>query len=206
MNSEITTVLIAEDQAMVRGALAALLNLEPDLTVVAQVERGDEIVPTVLQAQPDIALLDIELPGMDGLDAAAALRTAAPDCRVMMLTTFGRSGYLKRALAAGARGFVLKDAPAPELAVSIRRVMRGEHVVDPHFAAMAISDGDNPLTSREREALTAALAGSSIADIADRLFLSDGTVRNHLSIAIQKLGARNRVEAARLAERKGWLG
>jgi two-component system, NarL family, response regulator DesR len=198
-------VLLAEDQAMVRGALAALLSLEPDLSVVAEVDRGDQIVPAALDARPDIALLDIELPGKDGLDAAAELRTAVPDCRVIMVTTFGRSGYLKRAMAAGARGFVLKDAPAPELAVSIRRVMNGEHVVDPHFAAVALSDGDNPLTPRERETLAVALHGASIAQIAERLYLSEGTVRNHLSIAIQKLGARNRIEAARIAEEKGWL-
>jgi two-component system, NarL family, response regulator DesR len=199
-------VLIAEDQAMVRGALAALLNLEPDLTVIGEVERGDQITEAVLELRPDVALLDIELPGRDGLEAAAELRTAAPACQVVMLTTFGRSGYLKRAMAAGARGFVLKDAPAPELAVTIRRVMNGERVVDPHFAAIALSEGENPLTPREREALSAALDGSSIAQIADRLFLSDGTVRNHLSIAIQKMGVRNRIEAARLAEEKGWLG
>jgi two-component system, NarL family, response regulator DesR len=199
-------ILIAEDQAMVRGALAALLNLEPDLTVVAEIDHGDQIVPAAIEQQPDIALLDIELPGKDGLTAAGELRTTVPDCRVIMVTTFGRSGFLRRAMAAGAKGFVLKDAPAQELAVAIRRVMNGEHVVDPHFAAVALSEGDNPLTSRERETLAVALNGESIAQIAARLFLSEGTVRNHLSIAIQKLGVRNRIEAARLAEEKGWLG
>jgi two-component system, NarL family, response regulator DesR len=198
-------ILIAEDQAMVRGALAALLNLEPDLSVVAEIDRGDEVVPGVLESSPDVALLDIELPGRDGLDAASELRSVAPECRVIMVTTFGRSGYLRRAMAAGARGFVLKDAPAAELAIAIRRVMNGEHVVDPHFAAVALSDGENPLTPRERETLSVALLGASIAQIADQLYLSEGTVRNHLSIAIQKLGVRNRVEAARLAEEKGWL-
>jgi two-component system, NarL family, response regulator DesR len=199
-------ILIAEDQAMVRGALAALLNLEPDLTVVAEIDHGDQIVPAAIEQQPDIALLDIELPGKDGLTAAGELRTTVPDCRVIMVTTFGRSGFLRRAMAAGTKGFVLKDAPAQELAVAIRRVMNGEHVVDPHFAAVALSEGDNPLTSRERETLAVALNGESIAQIAARLFLSEGTVRNHLSIAIQKLGVRNRIEAARLAEEKGWLG
>ncbi len=198
-------ILIAEDQAMVRGALAALLSLEPDLSVVAEVDRGDEIVPMAIEARPDIALLDIELPGMDGLKAAAELRISLPECRVMMVTTFGRTGYLKRAMSSGARGFVLKDAPAPELAVSIRRVMNGEHVVDPHFATLALRDGDNPLTPRERETLAVSLDGRSIAQIASRLYLSEGTVRNHLSIAIQKLGACNRIEAARIAEDKGWL-
>jgi two-component system, NarL family, response regulator DesR len=190
---------------MVRGALAALLRLEPDLEVVAEIERGDEVVGAAREITPDIALLDIEMPGIDGIEAAEELREALPECRVMMLTTFGRSGYLKRAMSAGARGFVLKDSPAAELAVAIRRVMNGEYVVDPHFAAVALSDGDNPLTPRERESLSTALSGATIAEIADHLFLSEGTVRNHLSIAIQKLGARNRIEAARIAEQKGWL-
>jgi two-component system, NarL family, response regulator DesR len=190
---------------MVRGALAALLNLEDDLSVVAEVERGDQIVTSVLEHQPDVALLDIELPGMDGLDAAAELKHSAPDCRVIMLTTFSRSGYLRRAMASGARGFVLKDAPAPELAVTIRRVMNGKYVVDPHFAASSLTDGDNPLTPRERDALAIALQGESIAAIAGKLFISEGTARNHISIAIQKLGATNRFEAARIAEGKGWL-
>lgn len=198
-------VLIAEDQAMVRGALAALLNLEPDIEVVAEVDRGDDVVPVARGCRPDVALIDIEMPGTGGITAAAELQKTVPACRVMIVTTFARSGYLKRAMAAGARAFVLKDAPAPELAVAIRRVMNGEHVVDPHFAAVALSDGDNPLTPRERETLAVAIGGESIAEIAEQLFLSEGTVRNHLSIAIQKLGARNRIEAARIAESKGWL-
>jgi two-component system, NarL family, response regulator DesR len=198
-------ILIAEDQAMIRGALAALLNLEADLSVVAEVERGDKIVESVLEFRPDVALLDIELPGMDGLDAATELRSAAPECRVIMVTTFSRSGYLKRAMASGARGFVLKDAPAHELAVTIRQVMDGKYVVDPHFAAVSLSDGNNPLTPRERDALANALQGESIAGIARKLFISEGTARNHISIAIQKLGAANRFEAARIAEEKGWL-
>jgi two-component system response regulator DesR len=198
-------VLVAEDQAMVRGALSALLQLEGDITVVAEVARGDDVVTAAQAHAPDVALLDIEMPGMDGLQAAAALREQVPSCRVLMLTTFGRSGYLRRAMASGAIGFLLKDAPASELAIAIRRAMAGERVVDPDLALATLSEGDNPLTSREQEVLRAALSGASIADIAADLCLSEGTVRNHLSIAIQKLGVRNRIEAARRAEEKGWL-
>ena len=198
-------VLVAEDQAMVRSALSALLQLEGDITVVAEVARGDDVVPAAQAHAPDVALLDIEMPGMDGLQAAAALHEHVPSCRVLMLTTFGRSGYLRRAMASGAIGFLLKDAPASELAIAIRRAMAGERVVDPDLALATLSEGDNPLTSREQEVLRAALSGASIADIAADLCLSEGTVRNHLSIAIQKLGVRNRIEAARLAEEKGWL-
>lgn len=198
-------VLLAEDQAMVRGALSALLSREKDIEVVAEVGRGDEVVPTALTTQPDIALLDIEMPGLDGLAAAQALHTALPRCRSVILTTFGRSGYLRRAMESGAVGFLLKDAPASELAIALRRVMAGERIVDPDLALAALSEGDNPLTPREREVLAAALPGFSHAEIAARLALSEGTVRNHLSAAMQKLGARNRMEAARLAEQKGWL-
>jgi two-component system response regulator DesR len=198
-------VLLAEDQTMVRGALAALLALEGDMEVVAEVGRGDEVVPAALAAKPDIALLDIEMPGADGLTAAAALATALPSCRVLILTTFGRPGYLRRAMESGAVGFLLKDAPATQLASAIRRTVRGERVVDPQLAMAALSEGANPLTEREREVLAIAGQGASIAEIADQLALSEGTVRNYLSVAIQKLGAQNRVEAARLAEQKGWL-
>jgi two-component system response regulator DesR len=198
-------VLLAEDQAMVRGALAALLGLEDDIEVVAQVEQGDDVVPAALASRPDVALLDIEMPGSSGLDAAQVLRRQLPSCRVIILTTFGRSGYLRQAMESGAVGFLLKDAPAAELAVSIRRVMAGERVVDPDLALSALSDGSNPLTGRERDVLNASLDGASIAEIAARLYVTEGTVRNHLSSAIQKLGAQNRVEAARLAEQKGWL-
>lgn len=198
-------VLLAEDQAMVRGALAALLSREPDIEVVAEVARGDAVVEAARESQPDIALLDIEMPGGDGLTAAQALRGALPICRVVILTTFGRSGYLRRAMESGAVGFLLKDAPAAELARALRRVMQGERVVDPELALLALSEGKNPLTPREREVLAAALFGASLADIAVRLALSEGTVRNHLSTAMQKLGAQNRMEAARLAEQKGWL-
>jgi len=198
-------VLLAEDQALVRGALAALLELQPDLLVVAEVGRGDEVLPTALASGPDVALLDIELPGIDGLAAAAALRAGLPACRVLMVTTFGRVGYLRRALEVGAVGFLLKDSPATELAGAIRRAMAGERVVDPTLALSALSVGHNPLSAREREVLAAAAGGAGLAAVAARLALSEGTVRNHLSVAIQKLGVRNRIEAARLAEARGWL-
>ena len=198
-------VLLAEDQAMVRGALAALLSREKDIEVVAEVARGDAVVEAALAAGPDVALLDIEMPGGDGLAAAQALRTALPSCRAVILTTFGRSGYLRRAMESGAVGFLLKDAPAAELASVIRRVMNGERVVDPELALLALSEGNNPLTPREREILVAALPGISHAEIAVRLSVSEGTVRNHLSAAMQKLGAHNRMEAAHLAEQRGWL-
>ena len=198
-------VLLAEDQAMVRGALSALLSREKDVEVVAEVGRGDEVVQTAMLTQPDVALLDIEMPGLDGLAAARALHNALPSCRSVILTTFGRSGYLRRAMESGAVGFLLKDAPASALASALRRVMHGERVVDPELALLALSEGNNPLTQREREVLAAALPGLSHAEIATRLSLSEGTVRNHLSAAMQKLGARNRMEAARLAEQKGWL-
>jgi two-component system, NarL family, response regulator DesR len=198
-------VLLAEDQAMVRGALSALLSLEEDVEIVAEVSRGGYVVGAALEALPDVALLDIEMPGGDGLSAAAALKERLPSCRVVILTTFGRAGYLRRAMQSGAVGFLLKDAPASELAAAIRRVMAGERVVDPALAAAALSEGENPLTGREREVLSASTNGATIEDLAQRLHLSEGTVRNYLSTAIKKLGARNRVEAARLAERKGWL-
>ena len=198
-------LLLAEDQAMVRGALAALLRLEGDLEVVAEVGRGDEVVPAALEHRPDVAVLDIEMPGADGLAATAQLRVALPACRVVILTTFGRPGYLRRAMEAGATGFVLKDAPATELAAAIRRVARGQRVVDPALALSALSEGANPLSEREREVLALASERGTVAEIAERLVLSEGTVRNHLSAAIQKVGARNRAEAARIAVVKGWL-
>ena len=198
-------VLLAEDQAMVRGAIAALLALEEDIEIVAEASRGDEVVALALESGPDVALLDVEMPGGDGLDAAAALREELPSCRVIILTTFGRAGYLKRAMENGAAGFLLKDSPSSELAKAIHRVMRGERVVDPDLAALALSAGDNPLTEREREVLAASEGGATIEDVAARLYLSEGTVRNYLSSAIKKLETRNRVEAARLAERRGWL-
>jgi two-component system, NarL family, response regulator DesR len=198
-------VLLAEDQAMVRGALAALLTLEGDIEIAGQVGRGDEVVPAAQRLQPDVAVLDIEMPGMDGLAAAAELRLAVPACKVMIVTTFGRPGYLRRAVDGGVAGFVIKDAPAAQLAVAIRRVVAGERVVDPSLALAALDEGTNPLTARERDVLAAASGGAGVAEIARRLSLSEGTVRNYLSEAIQKVEARNRVEAARIAEEKGWL-
>ncbi len=198
-------ILLAEDQAMVRGAIGALLTLEPDMKIVAEVGRGDEVIKAALATQPDVALLDIEMPGSDGLSAAAALHMQLPTCRVLILTTFGRPGYLRQAMASGVVGFLLKDAPAAELATAIRRTIAGERVVDPDLAIAALSEGSNPLTDREREVLAAATRGESIAHIAQMLFLSEGTIRNYLSVAIQKLGAHNRVEAAHIAHQKGWL-
>jgi len=198
-------ILIAEDQSLVRGAIVALLGLEPDLEVVADVARGDQVVQRALEARPDVALLDIEMPGVDGLTAAAQLRAALPSCRVIVVTTFGRPGYLRRAMEAGASGFLLKDAPATQLAEAIRRVAAGGRVVDPALAIDALAEGTNPLSPREREVLSASVETATIAGLAQRLSLSEGTVRNHLSAAIQKVGARNRAEAARIAEEKGWL-
>jgi two-component system, NarL family, response regulator DesR len=201
----VVKVLLAEDQAMVRGALAALLALEDDIEIVAEVGRGDEVVPAALKLQPDVALLDIEMPGQDGLAAAAELQRKLPSCRVLILTTFGRPGYLRRAMESGAAGYLLKDAPATQLAAAIRRAMAGERIVDPALATAALSEGNNPLSEREREVLAAATGGASIAEIAAEFALSEGTVRNYLSIAIQKIGAHNRVEAAHIAREKGWL-
>lgn len=198
-------VLLAEDQAMVRGALAALLTLEGDIEIVAEVGQGDKVVPAALSARPDVALLDIEMPGCDGITAAAALHAQLPTCKVLILTTFGRPGYLRKAMESGVVGFLLKDAPAPQLAQAIRRAIAGERIVDPALAMTALSEGNNPLTERERTVLVAATRGASIAEIASSLYLSEGTVRNYLSVAIQKLGAHNRIEAANIAEQKGWL-
>jgi two-component system response regulator DesR len=198
-------VLLAEDQTMVRGALARLLELEPDIEVAAQVARGDEVLAAALAARPDIVLLDIEMPGMSGLDVADQLARELSDCRVLILTTFGRPGYLRRAIASGAAGFMLKDAPITELADTIRRAAAGERVVDPGLAAAALSEGESPLTAREHEVLVAAREHATVAEIAGALYLSPGTVRNHLSSVMQKLGVPNRAEALRVAEEKGWL-
>jgi two-component system response regulator DesR len=198
-------ILLAEDQGMVRGALATLLGLEPDIEVVGQVASGAQVVTEALRVEPDVALLDIEMPDMDGLTAAEALRAARPDCRVLILTTFGRPGYLRRAIDAGVNGFLVKDGPVEELAHAIRRVLAGERVIDPKLAVAALSTGNNPLSPRERDVLDAATDGSTATDIARRLHLSEGTVRNYLSSAIQKTGARNRLEAARVATDNGWL-
>jgi two-component system response regulator DesR len=198
-------LLIADDQALVRGALAALLDLEPDLEVVCEVGRGDEVVDAVLAAKPDVALLDVEMPGLDGIEAAAALRTAVPGVRVLMVTTFGRPGYLRRAMEAGAAGFVVKDTPAAQLADAVRRVHQGLRVVDPSLAAETLVAGISPLTARETDVLRSARDGGTVADIARELHLSEGTVRNHLSAAIGKTGARTRAEAVRISLDNGWL-
>ncbi|MFF3670406.1 response regulator transcription factor [Microtetraspora malaysiensis] len=198
-------VILAEDQAMVRGALASLLDLEPDIEVVGEAATGEEAVAVVERLEPDVALLDIEMPVLDGIAAAARIRARTPGCRVVILTTFGRPGYLRQAMEAGAYGFLVKDSPARELAVAIRRVLGGERVIDPGLAAAALSAGPNPLSRRERDVLTAAADGSTIMDIARALHLSEGTVRNYLSSAIQKTGARNRIEAVQRSRLQGWL-
>ena len=198
-------LLLADDQALVRSALAALLELEDDFEVVAQVGRGDQVVDAARRAEPDVALLDIEMPGLDGLAASAALHQQVPSCRIIILTTFGRPGFLRRAMESGALGFVVKDTQAEQLADAVRRVARGERVVDPALAAATLAGGPSPLTGRERDVLVASRDGATVADIAGRLFLSEGTVRNYLSAAIAKTGTRNRVEAMRLAEERGWL-
>ncbi|MEU6795288.1 response regulator transcription factor [Nonomuraea wenchangensis] len=198
-------VVLAEDQGMVRGALASLLNLEPDIEVVGEAADGAEAAEVVERARPDIVLLDIEMPGTDGLATAATITRRTPGCRVMILTTFGRPGYLRTAMEAGAVAFLVKDSPARELAAAIRRVHAGERVIDPGLAAAALSAGPNPLSARERDVLSAAVDGSTIGDIAERLHLSEGTVRNYLSSAIQKTHARNRIEAVQRARTQGWL-
>lgn len=198
-------VLLAEDQAMVRGALAALLTLEGDIEVVSEIARGDEVLAAALEQRPDVVLLDIEMPGQDGLTVLEELQHSVPVIRVLILTTFGRPGYLRKAMESGASGFLLKDAPSRDLAVAIRRAMSGERVVDPGLAAAALSEGASPLTEREQEVLSLSRNTSTIAEIAERLYLSQGTVRNYLSSAIHKLGAQNRVEATRIAEQKGWI-
>ncbi|KQM40617.1 response regulator transcription factor [Microbacterium sp. Leaf203] len=198
-------LLIADDQALVRGALAALLGLEADIEVVAQVGRGDEVVEAARTSEATVALLDIEMPGIDGIAAAARVRTEVPGCRALIVTTFGRPGYLARAMQAGASGFVVKDTPAAELADAVRRVSQGLRVVDPALAAESLAQGDSPLTERETDVLAAARDGGSIADIARTVHLSEGTVKNHLSSAIGKTGGRNRADAVRVAVERGWL-
>jgi len=198
-------VLIAEDQAMVRGALASLLGLEGDIEVVAEVARGDEVLAAALAHDPDVALLDIEMPGQDGIAAAAQLRLNLPRTRTLILTTFGRPGYLRRAIESGASGFLLKDAPAAQLADAVREVHAGRRVIDPGLAAAAIADGVSPLTERERDVLRAAAEHATAGEIGSHLFLAEGTVRNYLSVAIRKVGARNRGEAIAIARDKGWL-
>jgi two-component system, NarL family, response regulator DesR len=198
-------VLLAEDQVMIREALAALLSFEDDIEVVAQVGRGDQVTDAAKETSPDVALLDIEMPGMDGLAAAAELKKHSPHVQIIILTTFGRPGFLRRAMESGVSAFLVKDSTADKLTATIRRVLNGEKVIDPDLAAAALSDGVNPLTPRERDVLEAATDGGTIAEIAQALFLSEGTVRNYLSACIQKTGARNRTEALKIARERGWL-
>lgn len=198
-------LLLADDQALVRGALAALLDLETDLEVVAQVGRGDEVVEAARTSAAEVCLLDIEMPGLNGIDAAAEIRRELPGVRSLIVTTFGRPGYVRRAIEAGASGFLVKDTPSRQLADAVRRVHSGLRVIDPDLAAESLIDGPSPLTGRERELLTYALDGSPVATIAARVHLSEGTVRNHLSAAIGKTDATTRSEAARIAQDRGWL-
>jgi two-component system response regulator DesR len=198
-------LLLADDQELIRSALAVMLGLEDDFEVVATVGRGDEVVAAARAHRPDIALLDIEMPGIDGLAAAGALAHEVPECRSLILTTFGRPGYLRRAMESGAFGFVVKDAPPEQLAHAIRRVAAGERVVDPALAAATLASGVSPLTARERDVLVAARPGATVPEIAAKLFLSEGTVRNYLSAAIAKTGSRNRAQAVRTADERGWL-
>lgn len=198
-------VVLADDQALVRGALAALLSLEDGIDVVGEAGRGDELVTLVDEVRPDVALVDIEMPGLDGIAATAQITAAHPDVACLIVTTFGRPGYLQRALEAGARGFIVKETPADELAQAVRDVHAGKKVVDPALATESLFSGANPLTDREREVLKLALSGKRVADIAAKIYLSEGTVRNHLSSAIGKLGVDTRGEAAWRAQELGWL-
>lgn len=198
-------VLLAEDQAMIRGALLALIGLEQDMTVVADVERGDEVVGAARRTRPDVAVLDIDMPGIDGLSAAAILRDELPETRILILTGLGQPGHLTRALEARVGGFMKKDAPSDELADAIRRVAKGQRFLDPDLVATALAIGTNPLTAREAEVLKVAADGGSTEDIGAQVYLSPATVRNYLSSAISKLGARNRIDAIRIAREAGWL-
>jgi len=198
-------LLLADDQELLRAALAVVLELEDDFEVVASVGRGDEVVSAASTHRPDVALLDIDMPGIDGLAAAAVLAQELPHCRSVILTTFGRPGYLRRAMESGAYGFVVKDSAPEALAAAIRRVAAGERVVDPALAAASLAAGNSPLTARERDVLVAARPGATVAEIARKLCLSEGTVRNYLSSAIAKTGTRNRAEAVSAADQNGWL-
>ncbi|MFB4315778.1 response regulator [Actinomadura sp. 21ATH] len=198
-------ILLADDEHLIRGAVAALLNLEPDLQVVAEVGRGDEVAAAVAEHAPDVAVLDIDMPGADGLTVAERLDAANAPCAICILTSFGRPGYLRRAMAAGVRGFVAKDAPTEELAAAIRKVHTGGRYLDAELAASAMAAGDNPLTAREREILRLIGAGTETSRIAALLHLSEGTVRNYLSSAMAKLGESNRLAAIRAAREMGWI-
>jgi len=198
-------LVIADDQALVRGALAALLGLEHDIEVVAEAEDGEAALVAVREHGADVALLDVQMPGLDGLATAERLRREAPGCRVLMVTTFGRPGYVRRALQAGAAGFVVKDTPARQLAEAVRKVHAGLRVIDPSLAAESLVAGESPLTAREVDVLRVSAGGGTVADIAREVFLSEGTVRNHLSSAMAKTGGRTRGDAARIASENGWL-
>ncbi|MEV6422517.1 response regulator transcription factor [Streptomyces sp. NPDC051662] len=198
-------ILLAEDMNMVRGALVALLNLESDLKVVCELERGDHILPAALEHRPDIAIIDIDLPGIDGLTAAARLRESLPECRTLILTSLGRPGTLRRALSAQVSGYLLKDAPPQELATAVRRVVAGHRVIDAQLALSAWDGAESPLTERETEVLRRAAEGSEAQEIARELHLSPGTVRNYLTTIVAKLNARNRVDAIRIAQEADWL-
>ena len=198
-------VLVAEDQHMIRGALVALISREADMDVVAELDSGDAVLEAALRTQPDVAVLDIDLPGLDGLSAAHLLHDQVPLCQLLVLTGLSQPGYLLRALKVHVRGFLLKDAPAATLAAAIRRVARGERVIDPELVAAALDTGESPLTSRETDVLRSAQSGASTEEMADVLALSPATVRNYLSNAISKVGARNRIDAIRIARDAGWL-
>jgi two-component system response regulator DesR len=198
-------VLVAEDVRILRETLATVLSLESDIEVVAEASAGDQIVAAALEHRPDVAVLDIDMPGMDGLTAAAELNTRLPGCRVLILTGLGRPGNLRRAVAARVAGFVVKDAPSQELIDAVRRIAAGGRVIDPQLALAALDVADNPLSPREAEVLKRHAAGADPAEIAAEMFLSNGTVRNYLASAVTKLGARNRVDAARIAADAGWL-
>lgn len=198
-------ILVADDQALVRGAIAMMLDLEDDIEVVAQASNGREAIDAVAQGEVDVVLVDVEMPVMDGITAAAHIHREHPAVKILMVTTFGRPGYLRRAMEAGASGFVVKDAPSDSLASAVRKVMNGQRVVDPDLAAESLAASNNPLTERERDVLRAASAGGTTADVAHALFLSPGTVRNHLSSAIRKTGARTRAQATQIARDNGWL-
>ncbi len=198
-------LLLADDQELIRTALERLFDLEGDFAVVASVSRGDEVEEAAARTRPDVALLDVEMPGLDGIAACARLAARVPACRCLILTTFGRPGFLRRAMESGAAGFLVKDAPFDELTAAIRQVAAGGRVVDPALAAATLARGASPLTPREADVLRTARTAATVADIAAALFLSEGTVRNYLSAAIAKLGARNRSEAVRLAEDEGWV-
>jgi two-component system response regulator DesR len=198
-------ILLAEDMDLVRGALVALLGLEGDLEVVAQVERGDKILPAALETQPDVAIIDIGLPGLDGLSAAALLAEELPGCRTLILTSLGRAGVLRRALDAKVSGFLPKDASPQDLAEAVRRIVAGHRAIDPQLALAAWDSVDSPLTDREKEVLRLTAEGDEAPEIASRLHLSTGTVRNYLTSVVTKLNARNRVDAVRIAQESGWL-